>query len=178
MRQKIILAIILSIIVFGGIGYYIYSNFGQRKEIVSTTESQNKTGTQKDINNLATTTVEVDYSKFENLILSGIRKKNNGDYKGAEYDWLEAIRLNPSSPVPFNNLADLYAYYLKDNKKAEEYFKRAVERGPNMIYIYRSYYEFCRYVLKDDEKAKSVLKQGIENNPNTSRDLKYLLDNY
>jgi tetratricopeptide (TPR) repeat protein len=101
-----------------------------------------------------------------------------GDYEGAKECWEYAAVVNPKSPTPFNNLGDLYAHYLKDNKKAEENFLIAIKNGPDQIYIYRSLYEFYRYVMKDNAKAKQILERGISANPNTSQDLKNLLDNF
>ncbi|TSD02092.1 MAG: hypothetical protein Athens071424_188 [Parcubacteria group bacterium Athens0714_24] len=167
MKNKIILIAVIVLILVGGAGYYFWNKQAQQK--INTEENSNTIPQNQN----ATTT-----ESFDSLLQSGIYKKRDGDYLGAKNDWEAAARLNPFSSTPLNNLGDLYAYYLKDNQKAEYYFKLAVEKEPNMVYIFRSFYEFYKYVLKDDIKAKAVLQEGIKNNPDTSQDLKYLLDNY
>jgi len=119
-----------------------------------------------------------DSSRFEDWLVLGIYRKMLGDLEGAREYWEYAAFLKPQSPIPFNNLGDLYANYLKDNKKAEENFLIAIKNGPDQIYIYRSFYEFYRYVMKDNVKAKQILEQGINANPNTSQDLKSLLNSF
>ncbi len=108
----------------------------------------------------------------------GVYYKMLGDYESARDVWEYVAKIRPDGFTPFGNLADLYAYYIKDNKKAEENFLKAIENGPTMINFYRSTYEFYRFVMKNDVKAKSILQKGIDSNPGTSQDLKYLLDNY
>jgi len=115
---------------------------------------------------------------FDNWLVLGIYRKMLGDYEGAKECWEYAAAIDPQSPTPFNNLGDLYANYLKDNKKAEENFLKAIENGPEQIYIYRSVYDFYRYVMKDDAKAKQILEQGIKANPGSSQDLQNLLNNF
>ena len=158
MTKKIILALAVLILALGA-GFYIY----------------------KDLNKPPTPGVgsnQVEQSESLNELLAlGLEKKRINDYEGARDAWERAGIVSPTNSVSFNNLGDLYAYYLKDNKKAEENFLTAIKNGPNQIYIYRSLYEFYRYVLKDDAKAKGILQKGIIANPNSSQDLKYLLDN-
>lgn len=118
-----------------------------------------------------------DPSLFENWLVLGIYRKMIGDYEGAKECWEYASFLMPQSSVPFNNLGDLYAYYLKDSNRSEENFLKAIKNNPSQIFIYRSLYELYHYVMKDDIKAKQILEQGIKVNPNTSQELKILLDN-
>jgi tetratricopeptide (TPR) repeat protein len=107
----------------------------------------------------------------------GSYRKMTGDYWGAKEAWEYIGAIRPLNSVSFNNLGDLYAYYLKDNKKAEENFLVAIKNGPDQVYIYRNLYDFYLNVLKDSTKAKAILEKGIATNPATSQDLKYLLDN-
>lgn len=115
---------------------------------------------------------------FDGWLDLGIYRKMIGDYEGAKECWEYASAIRPLNSISFNNLGDLYGYYLKDYKKAEENFLKALENGPDQVYIYRNTYEFYRYVMKDDAQAKEILKKGIEINPDTSQDLKTLFDNY
>ena len=108
------------------------------------------------------------------LELSRLRKMIN-DYEGAAEILEYLAKISPKNFVVFNNLGDLYGYYLKDYKKAEENFLKAIENGPHEIYLYRILYEFYRDVVKNEEKLKEILKRGIELNPTSSQDLQKLL---
>ncbi len=119
-----------------------------------------------------------DSNNLDNWLVLGIYRKTIGDYEAAKEIWEYANILSPSNSVSFNNLGDLYAYYLKDNKKAEENFLKAVKNGPDQVYIYRNLYEFYRFALKNDAKAKKILQQGITANPKDSQDLQTLLQNF
>lgn len=72
----------------------------------------------------------------------GLIYKTIGDHKGAEEAWIYAGRLNPEHYLPLANLADLYAYYLKDSTKAEENYLKAIEKGPDQQYIKDQFEEF------------------------------------
>jgi tetratricopeptide (TPR) repeat protein len=123
-----------------------------------------------------TTALKKNLDFGENWLLLGVYRKTIGDYEGARECWEYVVFLNPQNSIAFNNLGDLYANYLKDNKKAEENFLKAIEISPSQIYIYRSLYDFYYYVEKDTAKAKQLLEQGIAANPSSSQDLKILLD--
>ena len=114
----------------------------------------------------------------ENWLVLGIYWKIIGDYQGAADVWNYVGKISPNNYVSYNNLGELYAYYLKDNTKAEASYKKAIENGKNMIFIYRNFYDFYRNVLKDEAKAKALLEQGIAANPDTSQDLQNLLNLY
>lgn len=115
-------------------------------------------------------------NNYDSWLFLGVYRKVIGDYEYAAECWQYAVYLVPSSFTPYNNLGNLYTYFLKDYKKAEENFKKAIANGPHEIYIYRSFYEFYHFVLKDDIKTKQLLEQGIKENPG-AHDLKSLLDN-
>lgn len=117
-------------------------------------------------------------NSFENWLVLGVYRKMINDYEGAKEYWEYATAINPNSSTPFNNLGDLYAYYLKDYQKAESYFLKAIKIDPQRIYIYRSLYELYRYLLKDENKAKQILQQGILANPTNSQDLQELLKSF
>ena len=105
----------------------------------------------------------------------GVYRKIIGDYEGAREVWEYASAIRPQNSVSFNNLGELYAYYLKNNKKAEENYAKAIENDPSAIYIYRNFFDFYRYFAKDTAKARAILEKGIAANPATSSDLKNLL---
>ena len=118
-----------------------------------------------------------DSDNLENWLVLGVYRKIIGDYEGAREVWEYAGAIRPQNSVSFNNLGELYAYYLKDNKKAEENYAKAIENDPSAIYIYRNFFDFYRYVAKDTIKARAILEKGIAANLATSSDLKSLLQN-
>jgi len=118
-----------------------------------------------------------DNDNLENWLVLGVYRKMIGDYEGAKEVWEYASAIRPQNSISFNNLGELYAYYLKDNAKAEENYKKAIENDPSAIYIYRNFFDFYRYFAKDTAKARAILEQGIAANPSTSSDLKNLLIN-
>ena len=118
-----------------------------------------------------------DSDNLENWLVLGVYRKMIGDYESAKEVWEYASAIRPQNSVSFNNLGELYAYYLKDNAKAEKNYTKAIENDPSAIYIYRNFFDFYRYVVKDLTKAKALLEKGITANPTTSTDLKYLLQN-
>ena len=113
------------------------------------------------------------YGEWLNL---GIFRNGINDYEGARqiYEFLTVT--SPSQPAPFANLANLYAFSLKDPVRAEANLKKAIEKGPLEMSVYRLGYEFYRFVRKDDTLAKETLTKGIAKT--SSPDLQYLLDHY
>ena len=105
----------------------------------------------------------------------GSYRKMIGDYVGSVMYWEYALRLNSKNYIVYGNLADLYAYYIHDNAKAEVNFKKAIENSPQQIYLYFQAAYFYRDVLKDTDKAKAIVRQGIKANP-LSAELESLLN--
>ena len=116
-----------------------------------------------------------DPALFNHWLELGRFRKMIGDNEGARQAWEYAGLISPSNYVSFNNLGELYGYYLKDLAKAEVNYKKAVSNGPDQIYLYRNFADFYRFVLKDTAKAKTILEKGIKANPGTSDDLQNLL---
>ena len=61
-----------------------------------------------------------DSDNLENWLVLGVYRKMIGDYESAKEVWEYASAIRPQNSVSFNNLGELYAYYLKDNAKAEK----------------------------------------------------------
>ncbi len=106
-----------------------------------------------------------DPSNIEEWVTLGTFRKTLGDYLGAIAAWEYASKLSPIFVVPYGNLADLYAYTLHDNIKAEANFKAAIAADPKAVYIYFQAYDFYKNVLKDMTKARAVADLGLKNNP-------------
>ena len=60
-----------------------------------------------------------DSDNLENWLVLGVYRKIIGDYEGAKV-WEYAGAVRPQNSVSFNNLGELYAYYLKNNKKPKK----------------------------------------------------------
>jgi len=113
---------------------------------------------------------------FDEWLALAIFRKTIDDFEGARQIWEFLAAGNPINPTPFTNLANLYAFELKDPERAEKNFIIALGKSPNDVMLYRQAYEFYRYVRKDDAKAKETLQKGIAQL--RSQDLQYLLDHY
>ncbi len=96
----------------------------------------------------------------------GIYQKFAGDYQGTVISWTYVTRLVPTNFVAYGNLADLYANFLKDNTKAEMYYKQAIAAGPTQENLYIEFAQFYSGVLKDNSKALAVINQGLVALPN------------
>ncbi|OGN27179.1 MAG: hypothetical protein A2941_03315 [Candidatus Yanofskybacteria bacterium RIFCSPLOWO2_01_FULL_49_17] len=95
----------------------------------------------------------------------GILKKNAGDYKGAKEAWEYAAKIRPEDYIAYNNLGDLYHYYLKDYSKAEFYLKKTVELKPDYLQGYTNLHDLYRIFYKEkSDFADDILLEGIKNN--------------
>lgn len=126
----------------------------------------------------AITAIKKDPKDIMNWIDLGIQRKQLGDYEGARDAWEYAKALDPNNIVPWNNLGDLYHFYLKDYKKSEENWKKTIALKPDYMQGYRGLYELYTYSMKEKTSEIPVmLKQGIAKNPGAT-DLQALLAEY
>lgn len=120
-----------------------------------------------------------DPKRIDAWIDLGLQRKTLGDYEGARLAWEYAKALGPNTNiVPWNNLGDLYHFYLKDYMKSEENWKKVIALKSDYIQGYRGLFELYMYSYK--EKASQIpifLKAGIAKNP-TATDLKQMLADY
>lgn len=126
--------------------------------------------------NATAAVLKKDPQKSNEWLALAVFRKTIDDFEGARDIWEFLAAGNPQSSIPFANLANLYAFELKDPARAEENFIKAMQKDPNAIILYRQAYEFYRYVRKDDVKAKETLQKGIAQTK--SPDLQYLSDHY
>lgn len=117
-------------------------------------------------------------ANYNDWINLGIYRKFIGDYAGASEAWTYASILAPNTSVPLSNLADLYAYHIKDNKLAEQYFLKAIDKEPKQILHYYNAYAFYRFVVKDLDKARTMLKRGIDADPAAAQGLADMLKEF
>ena len=120
-------------------------------------------------------------NKPENIhewIQLGNLRKAIGDYLGAIEYWKYASILEPAYHVPFNNLGNIYQYYLNDMEKAEEYFKKMIKVSPNNEESYRNLFQLYANSYKEKKDlARGVLEEGIKNVTH-NENLKMMLENY
>lgn len=117
---------------------------------------------------------------FDDWMAVGIYKKFFDNYIGARDAWEYAKILVPAQPQSYLNLANLYAYYLKDLKSAEDNYLAAVNLDQNNVNgsynvlagFYRDFnlkdraLEYYRKILAmnpDDAAVKTEI-QRLENN--------------
>ncbi|MFH1402204.1 MAG: hypothetical protein ABIG87_01090 [Patescibacteria group bacterium] len=122
------------------------------------------------IDKMETTSQELknDPTDFSNWLYLGLDRKAIGDYKGAKLAWEYAKLLDSYNFVVRGNLGDLYAYYLRDNKKAEENYLKALELDPSQVYLYYKTAEFYRDFLEDIQKAREIVQKGLDLSPNSA----------
>lgn len=92
----------------------------------------------------------------------GQRRKGIEDYEGARDAYAYALALAPQYTLAADSLGVLHASYLKDYKKAEQYFLLAIELDPTAHYEYLRLYELYHDIMKDDIKAKAILEKGLK----------------
>lgn len=99
---------------------------------------------------------------LQDWINLGILYKEVGDYQAAKDAWVYASLLSPGNVISFNNLGDLYHYYLKDYPKAESSFLQAVKNDPKYVLSYVNLFDLYRLSYQTNtSKAADILKQGI-----------------
>ncbi len=114
----------------------------------------------------------------QSWIMLGVNRKTLGDYEGARDAWGYAKALEPNNIVPWNNLGDLYHFYLKDYKKSEENWKRTIALKSDYIQGYSGLVDLYKYSMKENlEETPALLKDGISKNPD-SIDLVVMLARY
>lgn len=123
-----------------------------------------------------TKTLKHDNVLFEDWLELGTYRKLIGDYDAALEVWLYASKLDPASSVSYNNIANLYANYIRNYEKAEWYYLKAIEVAPNQSYYYFAAFEFYKSVLKNDQKARDIVRKGIAAAPEAKAELGALLD--
>ncbi len=95
-----------------------------------------------------------------------IYKKTLRDYK-ASIEILDYVAiLWPKDYIPFNNLADLYQFYVKNYPLAEKNWLKVIELKPDYTDAYKNLFALYDTVYTEKrEKALPVLLKGIDSNP-------------
>ncbi len=106
----------------------------------------------------------------------GLYRKMAGEYGLSKEAWGYAKKLQPTDKQAYNNLGDLYQYYLKDMANAEINWKKTIALDVKFIAGYRNLYNLYSQ-NKQSDQARAVLESGLAKNPQ-SIDLLVLLGTY
>lgn len=108
----------------------------------------------------------------------GAYRRLIGDYEGAIAAWNFVGLIRPKNYVSYNNLGDLYAFYLKDYDKGEQNFLKSISNEPANINAYVQLATLYEDAYQSREKdAENILLLGINANPSVAG-LKVLLGQY
>lgn len=94
----------------------------------------------------------------------GILRKFLGDYEGASLAWQYASVIRPENYIAFNNLADLYYYYLKDFPKAKAILLEGISKNPKsadlMVFLASLYKD-----QGDKQNSRKYYEEALKLNP-------------
>lgn len=107
----------------------------------------------------------------------GYYKNYLGDREGARLAWEEAFELNPKRFTTSNNLADLYANYIKDYDRAEFFYLKSLDITPNYS-GYMKLADLYQYKIPEKkEKIEPLLLEAAEKDPDNKLDyFRYLAE--
>ncbi|MBL7045759.1 MAG: hypothetical protein ISR99_01895 [Parcubacteria group bacterium] len=120
---------------------------------------------------------EEPYSMNDWLDLA-IHYKTVDDFDGAKEVWEYLTLAAPNNSVPFNNLGDLYHFYLHDFPKAEGYMKDAIKRANDPSYFLNLYQLYKLSYKKDTNLAELALLDGLKSNQGNINILMALAKHY
>lgn len=119
------------------------------------------------------------YDLYNAWLDLAIRYKQAGDLAKAQAIWEYLAFLHPDDAVSRHNLGDLYANYLKQYDKAEQYYKQAIALQPTQSLDYLALADLYHYGFKKDSRAIETLKLGISRvSERQADDLRRALDAY
>ncbi|MES2088045.1 MAG: tetratricopeptide repeat protein [Patescibacteria group bacterium] len=117
-----------------------------------------------------------DESKWLNL---GIFRKMIGDYPAALEIFTYVSMAWPTDYIPFNNMADLYQFYLKNYSLAEKNWLQVIALKPDYPDAYENLYVVYRDFYKEKQSlALPTLLKGLENNPKSIDLMVYVARHY
>lgn len=117
----------------------------------------------------AVVAVQTNPDSYNDWITIGIIKKQVNDYDGARVVWEKAVVLRPAGSLPLYNLANLYADFLNNPQKAEEYYLAALRNSPDLTQGYTNLADLYKNKLNQPEKVEPLILDGLSktnNDPN------------
>jgi tetratricopeptide (TPR) repeat protein len=112
--------------------------------------------------------IEEDPTDFQSWLDLAIQYKTVGDFEYAATIWEYLAEAVPTQAVQFNNLGNIYHFFLNDFEKSEKNYLLALEKDPGQTIYYIGLHELYKYSYKQDTSlAEEILLGGIEktNNP-------------
>ena len=96
----------------------------------------------------------------------GVYRKMLGDYAGA-VQILDYIVVSwPSDYAPYNNLADLYQFYIKNYPLAEKNWLKVIELKPDYLQAYENLHSLYKDLYQEKQaQSLPILLQGLKANP-------------
>lgn len=113
--------------------------------------------------------VQTNPDSYNDWITIGILKKQVNDYDGARLVWEKAVVMRPAGSLPLYNLANLYADFLNNPEKAEEYYLSALKNSPDLVQAYLNLADLYKNKLNQPEKVEPLMLEGLtktSNDPN------------
>jgi len=115
-----------------------------------------------------TPSTQPDGPTLTSLIDIGSEAYGAKNFVKARDSWEQASKAYPQNYFSFAGLAELYAKYLVDYKKAEANYKMAITNSPpgSSAGMYQNLYDFYLYTTKADPiTLENTLKEAIQKNP-------------
>jgi tetratricopeptide (TPR) repeat protein len=123
-------------------------------------------------------TLATNPAQYEQWLVLGILYKNIDNFVLAQQAWDYATRLRPTDARAYNNLGNLFHFYLKDFPKSEHAYRNSIAHDPANILAYKGLFElYALSFQQNTNKAVQTLEEGLASNPN-NLDLITSLANY
>lgn len=101
-----------------------------------------------------------------NWLNLAVYRKMLGDYAGSVKILDYVTILWPTDYAPFNNLADLYQFYIKNYPLAEKNWLKVVELKPDYIQAYENLHALYKDLYQEKQaQALPILLRGLNANP-------------
>lgn len=111
--------------------------------------------------------IENEPTNFGAWLDLAIQYKTVNDHEYAAEIWEYLAEAVPTQSVQFNNLGNIYHFFLKDFEKSEKNYITALENSPEQTIYYIGLHELYKYSYKQDTSlAEDTLLEGIEKTEN------------
>jgi len=122
--------------------------------------------------------IKIDYDNIYPWYDLGAYRRVIGDFEGAAEAWAFGTLIRPKDYIGYQNLGDLYGFYVKDYPKSEENYFKSIQNNPQNIQAYLDLAIIYESVYKEkSDQIESILLRGLMANPDNLR-LKSALENY
>lgn len=110
--------------------------------------------------------IKKDQADESNWLNLAIYRKNIGDYDVSADILNYVAKIWPKDYVPYNNLADLYQFYIKNYSLAEKNWLKVIDLKPNLIQAYQNLSElYATQFIEKQAQSLPILLTGLDKNP-------------